>query len=170
MTIIAVADIILGLLGKIGKGVEEGRRIYDALRNSEPDLPELTDAQIIERMRGRFQSNIADIDATLAALRGQSVTGQPQFRATARGAGAPIPAADYADRRNELFDPTPGVQPSAGGRAFPPPPVVPNGGETGPQAGEQEQEQGQEPTPAQPRIADVSFKDDEPESKPKSKR
>lgn len=68
MGALAIADLILGLMGKLNVGVEEGLRFYRAVKQKNNDLPERTDMEVIEIMRAGFQGNVDDIKASLDAL------------------------------------------------------------------------------------------------------
>ena len=69
MGALAIADLVLKLMGKINLGLEEGRRFYDAVRVNNPDMPERTDAEVIETMKAKFTSNKQIAEAARAALR-----------------------------------------------------------------------------------------------------
>jgi hypothetical protein len=70
MQVLAALELGLKIIEKLQLGAEEGLRFYNAVRNAHPqDVPEMTDAEVIAKMKGQFTANINDIDATLAALR-----------------------------------------------------------------------------------------------------
>jgi hypothetical protein len=68
MGALAIADLILGLMGKINLGAEEGLRFYRAVKQQNPDMPDRTDAEIIEQMTQNFRNNREAAQAALDAL------------------------------------------------------------------------------------------------------
>jgi hypothetical protein len=71
MGILAIADMVLALMGKINIGAEEGLRFYRAVRQENPDLPERTDAEVIDVMTNQFTSNKESAQDSLDALDGK---------------------------------------------------------------------------------------------------
>lgn len=68
MGALAIADLVLGLMGKINLGAEEGLRFWRAVKTNNPDLPDRTDAEVIDVMTNQFTSNKEAALASLAAL------------------------------------------------------------------------------------------------------
>lgn len=78
MQILALLDIGLKVIEKLQLGADAGLAFYRSVKAAHPaDVPDKTDAEVIAQMKGAFEANVADIDATLAALRGLSA---PEFR------------------------------------------------------------------------------------------
>lgn len=70
MGILAIVDTVLGLLHKVSASSDDIVTLYNSLRQVHPvDLPERTDAEIIEVAHSGFKGNIDDINASLAALK-----------------------------------------------------------------------------------------------------
>lgn len=68
MGILAIADMVLALMGKINIGAEEGLRFWNAVRQENPDLPDRTDAEVIDVMTNQFRSNRDSAQASLDGL------------------------------------------------------------------------------------------------------
>lgn len=69
MGILAALDLGLKIIERLQLGTEAGLRFYQAVKAKHPnDVPDKTDAEVIEMMKGGFQSNIDDINSTLDAL------------------------------------------------------------------------------------------------------
>jgi hypothetical protein len=68
MGALAIADLVLGLMGKINLGAEEGLRFWRAVKQKNPDLPDRTDAEVIDVMTNQFKQNRMSAQATLDAL------------------------------------------------------------------------------------------------------
>lgn len=69
MGVIALIDLGLKIMDKLNLGAEKAIEFYNNVKALHPnDVPELTDAQIIERMKSAFQANADDIKASLEAL------------------------------------------------------------------------------------------------------
>lgn len=68
MGALAIADLILGLMGKINLGAAEGLRFWRAVKQQNPDLPDRTDEEVIDMMTSQFTANKEAALASLAAL------------------------------------------------------------------------------------------------------
>lgn len=68
MGVLATVDLVLALMQKLNVGFSVAKSFYDSVRQQNPDLPELTDAEIIDRMTSKFTSNREKAEAALAAL------------------------------------------------------------------------------------------------------
>lgn len=55
MNPIAIAQTVIQLLQILNVGVEEARRVWDAIRARNPELPELSTLEIAEMAEGKYQ-------------------------------------------------------------------------------------------------------------------
>lgn len=70
MGILAMIDIGLKVIDRLGLGAEKAIAFYNNVRALHPnDVPEKTDAEIIAQAKDAFEGNVDDIQASLAALR-----------------------------------------------------------------------------------------------------
>lgn len=133
MGILPAIDLALAILGKLNIGADTVVSFYHTvIRPANPDAPDLTDAEIIAKMKAGFTSERELSEQTLAVLRSGEAPAPapaPEFRATGDNAGGVTPIKTAADFRAEKSDGAPAADRVGSPKPGTPAPFDPTGGE-----------------------------------------